>query len=335
MSVRHLFLYAALALATLTGGPDARAQAVNLGGDGTGSRQPIEITARNGIEWNREKQQYIARGDARATQNDTTVEADVLTAYYRQGETSRTEIFRYQAEGNVRIYTPTHRAVGDHAVFDVDTGVLVLTGNNLKLTTPEEVVTARDALEYWDRRQIAVARGDGLVVTQDGRRMKGDLLTAHFVQNEQQAGKSATPQTAQSRPNNQAQTRPANQPGPQPRNPNPAAPGTQTSGSQRLERIEAFGDVHVSTEAEIAIGDRGVYNADTGIAVLAGNVKITRGQNLLKGDYAEVNTNTGISRLLSSDARQVRGLFVPDSQKEGSEPSLSPAPTPPRGRRIP
>ena len=332
MSARHLFLSAALALAALTGGPDARAQGVDLGGGGTSSHQPIEITARDGIEWNREKLQYIARGDARATQNDTTVEADVLTAYYRQGESSRTEIFRYQAEGNVRIYTPTHRAVGDHAVFDVDTGVLVLTGNNLKLTTPEEVVTARDALEYWDRRQIAVARGDGLVVTQDGRRMKGDLLTAHFVQNEQQPGKPAAPQTAQSRPNNQAQTRPANQPSTQSRN--PASPGTQTSGSQRLERVEAFGDVHVSTETEIAIGDRGVYNADTGIAVLAGNVKITRGQNMLNGDYAEVNTNTGISRLLS-DSRQVRGLFVPDSQKEGSESSPSPAPPPPRGRRIP
>jgi len=274
----------------------AHAQALNLGGSGSG--QPIEIIARDGIEWNREKLQYIARGDARASQAGTTVEADVLTAYYREGASSRTEIYRYQAEGNVRIYTPTHRAVGDRAVFDIDTGVLVMTGKGLKLTTPGEVVTARDALEYWDRRQIAVARGDALVLTQEGRRMKADLLTAHFADN------NARPAPAR----------------PQQRNPQ-AAPGAQSgeSGSQRLERIEAFGDVHVSTETEIAVGDRGVYNADTGIAVLAGNVKITRGQNMLNGDYAEVNTNTGISRLLS-DSRQVRGLFVPENQKETSSP---------------
>jgi lipopolysaccharide export system protein LptA len=278
----------ALALLALSVVPEARAQAINLGS--TGSGEPIEIVARNGIEWNREKQQYIARGDARATQSGTTVEADVLTAYYRQGASSRTEIYRYQAEGNVRIYTPTHRAVGDRAVFDVDTGVLVMTGKNLKLTTPGEVVTARDALEYWDRRQIAVARGDALVLTQDGRRMKGDLLTAHFVDN------SAKPRSAEAR-----------------NAPMPAAGG---SGSQRLEKVEAFGDVHVSTDTEIAVGDRGVYNAETGIAVLAGNVRITRGKNMLNGDYAEVNTNTGISRLLS-DSRQVRGLFVPESQKDG------------------
>lgn len=300
-----------LATVLLVGGPAGRAaaQAVNLGGGGSGA--PIEIVARDGIEWNRAAQQYIARGDARASQAGTTVEADTLTAYYREGATSRTEIYRYQADGNVRIFTPTHRAVGDRAIFDIDTGVLVLTGNGLKLTTPGEVVTARDALEYWDRRQIAVARGDGLVLTQDGRRMKGDLLTAHFVPNSGQVNAAA---------------------GHQARSPMPA-PASQSGGSQRLERVEAFGDVHVSTETEIAVGDRGVYNAETGIAVLAGNVKITRGQNQLNGDYAEVNTNTGISRLLSQPDQagdnRVRGLFVPESQKkDGALP-------PPQGRRTP
>lgn len=323
MKTIGLLFGVALAVLAISQAPDAGAQAISLGNGGTGN-QPIEIIARDGIEWNREKQQYIARGDARASQNGTTVEADVLTAYYRQGTSSRTEIFRYQAEGNVRIYTPTHRAVGDRAVFDIDTGVLVLTGNGLKLTTPSEVVTARDALEYWDRRQIAVARGNALVLTQDGRRMKGDLLTAHFVDNN-------------AKPAPQQAAKPGAQPPPPPRaqQPRQAAapvPGAQTGGSQRLERIEAFGDVHVSTETEIAVGDRGVYHADTGIAVLAGNVKITRGQNMLNGDYAEVNTNTGISRLLS-DSRQVRGLFVPEKDKEGAG-GVAPA-LPGPGRRAP
>jgi lipopolysaccharide export system protein LptA len=291
--------------------PEAHAQAINLGGGGSG--QPIEIIARDGIEWNRDAKQYIARGDARASQQGTTVEADTLTAYYREGANARTEIYRYQAEGNVRIFTPTHRAVGDRAIFDIDTGVLVLTGKGLKLTTPGEVVTARDALEYWDRRQVAVARGDALVLTQDGRRMKGDLLTAHFIEG------AARPQPSAGGARPQA-TAPRPQASPPPRNVPAVAPGAgPQTGSQRLQRVEAFGDVHVSTETDIAIGDRGVYNADTGIVVLAGNVKITRGRNQLNGDYAEVNTNTGISRLLS-DSQQVRGLFVPENQKDGTAP---------------
>jgi lipopolysaccharide export system protein LptA len=94
MKPQRILLAAALALLALSQAPGAHAQAINLGGGGSGG-QPIEIIARDGIEWNREKQQYIARGDARASQNGTTVEADVLTAYYREGASSRTEIYRY------------------------------------------------------------------------------------------------------------------------------------------------------------------------------------------------------------------------------------------------
>jgi lipopolysaccharide export system protein LptA len=310
-STGRIALLAAAAILAAGAAAPALAQAVNLGAGGSGD--PIEILARNGIEWNRDAKQYIARGDARASQAGTTVEADVLTAYYREGTSSRTEIYRYQADGNVRIFTQTHRAVGDRAIFDIDTGVLVLTGKDLKLTTPGDIVTARDALEYWDRRQIAVARGDALVVTQDGRRMKGDLLTAHFMQNNTRGESPA------------AQPRPPVRGAPMPTS---AQPG----GSQRLQRVEAFGDVHISTETDIAVGDRGVYNAETGIAVLAGNVKITRGQNQLNGDFAEVNTNTGVSRLLCQPGQAsdncVRGLFVPDNQKKDGALPL------PQGRRT-
>lgn len=320
--MRRARIIAALAsfvLAFVSGAETGQVAAQGLSLGASGSREPIEIVARDGIEWNREAQQYIARGDARATQAGTTVEADTLTAYYREGKTSRTEIFRYQADGNVRIYTPTHRAVGDRAIYDTDTGVLVLTGKNLKLTTPGEVITARDALEYWDPRQIAVARGDAMVTTQDGRRLKADLLTAHFAERGADAPRQGSRGAA-------------------------ASSGAQDD-SRRLDRVEAFGDVHVSTETEIVVGDRGVYNARTGIAVLAGNVKITRGQNQLNGDYAEVNTNTGVSRLLSQpdqagDSR-VRGLFVPENQKpqtenpEGQTPQGQPTQSSPRRRPIP
>ena len=33
-----------------------------------------------------------------------------------------------QAEGDVRIFTPTDQAQGDHAVYDIDQAVLVMTG---------------------------------------------------------------------------------------------------------------------------------------------------------------------------------------------------------------
>ena len=48
-----------------------------------------------------------------------------------------------------------------------------------------------------------------------------------------------------------------------------------------------------------------------------GSVKITRGQTQLNGDRAEVNLNTGVSRLLTmvkgqkKSNERVRGIFMP------------------------
>ena len=79
----------------------------------------------------------------------------------------------------MHIFTPTDQAQGDHAVYDIDQAVLVLTGHDLKLTTPNDVITARDDLEYWSQKHMAVARGNAVVVTNDGRRIAADMLVAY------------------------------------------------------------------------------------------------------------------------------------------------------------
>ena len=92
----------------------------------------------------------------------------------------------------------------------------------------------------------------------------------------------------------------------------PAFRGFRSSGKRGVAQIDAFGDVHISTPTEIARGDEGVYILDDGIATLCGNVRITRGDSQLNGECAEVNLNTGISRLLGGTGR-VRGLITPKS----------------------
>jgi lipopolysaccharide export system protein LptA len=292
----------------------AAAQGLSLGS----GKQPVEILADQGIEWYREEQRYVARGNASAKQGETTVYGDVLTAYYRPNPDGGTSIFRYESEGNVRIVTPTQTAVGDKGVYDVDTGVLVLTGNGLKLTTPNEVVTARDSLEYWEGKQVAVARGDAVVVTTD-RRMTGDILTAYFLDNKT----NPAPPTAQRNPNPGSRAPAKGQPATSGRG--TTAASTQPQEGNRLQRIEGFGNVLVSTATDIVRADRGVYKADTGIALMSERVRITRGQNQLDGDFAEVNLNTGLSRLLTrpdgdGKAAQVRGVFVPQ-QADSSKPN--------------
>ncbi len=292
------------ALALLAASPAATmAQALDIGRGGSGA--PIEITANNGIEWDRDAQRYIANGDAVAKQGDTTVRGDRLVAWYRPAATGGTEIFRYEAIGNVKFQTPTQTVEGDRGVYDVTSEVVVVTGKALRLTTPTDTLTARDTLEYWSAREIAVARGNAMVVSAD-RRMTADVMTAHFTQAQTQAARPVPPART---------TRPAARGAPTP------APSQSPGGDQKLSRIEAFGNVHVSTPTEIARGDRGIYNMLTGIAQLAGNVRLTRGDNQMAGDFAEVNTNTGISRLLARPGEggdgRVRGLLTPQQAQQG------------------
>jgi lipopolysaccharide export system protein LptA len=272
---------------------------------------PLDITANDGIEWRQAEQVVVARGGARAMRDGTAVDALRLIARYRpQGGVQPTapspaaadpmaggsEIWRLEAEGDVRISTATDTATGDRAVYDMDQAVLVLSGRNIALTTPQQTITARDSLEYWTQRRMAVARGNAVVTTQDGRRISADVLVAYLTEDA-----TAGPQTAAAR-------------GAQPR-PGTLGAATPPPGQGRIDRVELFGNVEIRSETEVVRGDRGVYSAATGLARLLGDVRITRGQNQLNGREAIVNLNTGVSRIVSQPGQRVQGLVSPQTRE--------------------
>ena len=233
--------------------------------------QPLEINAEEGIEWRRNEQLYIARGNAEAIRGEMTLYADVMTAHYSKNQDGDTDIDRIDVEGDVRIVTPTQTIYGDRGAYDVANGVLVLVGDNLRLVGENDVITARDSLEYWELKNMAVARGDAVAV-RDDTRIQADVLSAHFA---------------------------------------PDATDNLT-----LTRIDAFGNVRIATATEFARGDRGVYYVEREFATLSGAVKITREENQMNGEYAEINMKTGVSRLLAGapgtkTKSRVQGMLVP------------------------
>jgi lipopolysaccharide export system protein LptA len=276
-----------------------------------GSGQPLDVTADQGIEFSKDAKEIIARVNAKAVRANTTVTADTLTAYYRDktppapGEpadkakkpapapdpaqapgdkpsdgsgTGGSEVWRVTADGNVDIFTPTQHAYGDHADYNIDDAVVVLTGDHLKMTTPQDIVTARDTLEYWENKHQAVARGDAVAIAPaKGQRIQADTLVADFAENKQK--------------------------------------------QMVIQVAHGYDHVVLTTATDVV---------ETGIVTVTGSVKITRGGNQFDGNYAVVNLNTGISKLLSAPAgkpadRQVRGLFVPTPKKTPAPPS-DPAP---------
>jgi len=255
---------AAAALMLLAASQPVQSQGIGL--PGQSSDRPIEINADDGIEWQQNTKAYIARGNARAAQGDVAVHADTLTAYYRENKGGSTDIWRIDAIGKVRIVTPTQKAFGDKGIYDVDNGVLVLTGK-VRMVTETDRITARDSLEYWEKRNLAVARGNAIAERGENK-LRADVLTAHFQED--------------------------------------------ANGKSRVSKVDAFDNVVITTPDEIVRSKRGVYDVETGIAILTGSVKITRGTNQLNGENAEVNLNTGVSRLFGKGGG-VRGIFTPET----------------------
>ena len=92
-------------------------------------------------------------------------------------------------------------------------------------------------------------------------------------------------------------------------------------GNLEVELMNADGKVVISTKTETATGDKASYNPKTGVAVLLGNVKLTKGDNYMTGEKATVNLKTGISKLFAGSPSQgsdgrVRGVFLPKSIKD-------------------
>ena len=55
----------------------------------------------------------------------------------------------------------------------------MLTGN-VRMETATDRITARDSLEYWEKRNLAVARGDAIAERGENK-LRADVLTAHFL----------------------------------------------------------------------------------------------------------------------------------------------------------
>ena len=174
----------------------------------------------------------------------------------------------------------------------------MLTGRKLRLTTPQDVLTARDSMEYWSAKHMAVGRGDATATSNDGRRIIGDTLVAYTVDN-------AAPHAAGT-------------PAPPPAK--AAKSGDPLAASGKIQRVEAYGHVEVRTATEIVHGDRGVYVPDTGLARVVGHVHITRGENQLNGSAAIVNMKTGVATLSQAPGARVEGLVVPNEQQPKAAP---------------
>lgn len=237
---------------------------------------PIEITADNGIEWEKNKEILIASGNAKASRGGITVLAEVLRAYYRKKTTGGTDLYRLDAAGGVKIFSDTESMEGQTAVLDFEQAILKVDGKKVIYKAGPDTITANQQMEYWERQKMAVARGNAVAIHK-GKTLRADVLKALLRKNK--------------------------------------------TGRSEVYIIEAFNNVLIVSDKDRLRSDSAIYKLDSGIATLKGNVSIIREDHILKGDLAEINLKTGISKLLTVDSvgsrkerKRVRGLIYPHRQ---------------------
>ena len=148
-------------------------------------KKPIEITAAGSLEWDRDKRFYVARKDAIAKRESSQIQADMLKALYKEPEDGDTEIYQFEAIGNVRITLNNgeQKIFGDKAIYNLDKEEAVITGKDLKLITEEQIVTAQKSLEYNVKQKQMRANGDAKA-TQNDDSLSAETLIAHLRTND-------------------------------------------------------------------------------------------------------------------------------------------------------
>ncbi|MCB9957063.1 MAG: hypothetical protein H6843_00435 [Rhodospirillaceae bacterium] len=166
------------------------------------------------------------------------------------------------------------------------------------ITAAEGEVTAASAV-YDLVRDVVVLRGDPVVLTSaDGTVTAEDTMEYYPGQGLAVARGNAVVEREDQRVEAQVLT----------------GEFEEVDGEQELVRVSASGGVLITTATDIVRADEATYDVQANVATLSGNVRLTRGANQLNGDFAEVNLDTGLSRLMArpGGAGRVSGLLVPD-----------------------
>lgn len=169
------------------------------------------------------------------------------------------------------------------------------------------------SLEVRDRDKAATFKGDVKVVQGDTT-MRCKVLVVFYEGGGSSTGASASATPA---PSASKSTMTSATPGP--------------TGSSSIRRLEAKGGVIVTQKEQTVTGDTGDFDMKSNTVTMNGNVVLTKGDNILKGDKLIVDMTTGVSRVEMKPGGRVSGLFKSNNKNDAASngpPSLLPGSAP-------
>lgn len=171
----------------------------------------------------------------------------------------------------------------------------------------EPVKIESNKLEVRDKEKLAIFTGN-VFVQQGDTTMRSPELRVYYEAdtkpNKGAAKKTATPVAATQTAGGKVAT-------------------TEKDVSQKIKKIEAIGGVIVTSKDQKATGDRADFMMKENVVILTGNVVVSQGQNVMRGDKLVVELNSSRAHMEAGTAGKpgrVQGLFMPsdkDDKKKG------------------
>lgn len=139
---------------------------------GHDTRAPIDIDAAR-IEVRDRDNQAIFSGDVRVDQGSMTLNAATMRVFYERAAGGNLAITRLDAEGGVRLTSPSERASARLGIYDVETRQLTFIGN--------VVLNKGDSVLRGDRLVIDLSNGRSTLDGSASGTGEGARVTGRFV----------------------------------------------------------------------------------------------------------------------------------------------------------
>ncbi|WP_371685617.1 LptA/OstA family protein [Tropicimonas sp. IMCC6043] len=132
MSLRSFLKSASLCVAVSTSAIAAAAQGTEIGFGNSehDGNAPVEVTA-DQLDMQRDAGRAKFTGNVAVSQGEMRLFGDVVDVEYAENAEGETVIQRVHATGNVTLFNGAEAAEGEDAVYTVESGVVVMTGDVL------------------------------------------------------------------------------------------------------------------------------------------------------------------------------------------------------------
>ncbi|HEY8382338.1 MAG TPA: LptA/OstA family protein [Microvirga sp.] len=166
----------------------------------------------------------------------------------------------------------------------------------------EPIKIDADKLDVFDRESRAVFEGN-VVAVQGDSTIKCTTLTVFYEQNRQGAATAGATTGAT---------------GAAPRPTPAAASGAGPTGDNQIRKIDCKGPVTIVSKTQVATGDNATFDRVANKVFLIGNVALSDGPNVTRGERIVYDLNSGVANVETKPGGRVKALFVPGSNPEGA-----------------